>query len=320
MSEVNETVDIVAQDLGSATATASAESSFELYVQPDDEPPFLFHYTSPKGLLSIAGTSRIYATNIRYLNDASEYIYTHELFVGRQLQYIAEVKDQDVAQFFSYVRRSASNLIERDGDYYVVSFSADGDVLSQWRGYCPPHGGYSIGFSPADLHAAAEKEISLFPCPWRLVKCEYDGEKQFELVDDAIRSNVEAFHYLEDVSSNAISKFLRGETSTTPAELTGLHADMLGAIVSLAPVLKHGAYNDELEWRLVSPRIIDGDPCIEFRAGDFSVIPFVYFDLPPIIECIVGPNVNQALSARAAEQLCNVPIARRSKIPYRSLR
>lgn len=75
----------------------------------------------------------------------------------------------------------------------------------------------------------------------------------------------------------------------------------------------------EEEWRLVSTRIIDGDPCNKFREGGFSVVPFVYFKLRPIRECVVGPSIDQHLSARAAEQLCNGPLGRLSGIPYRSL-
>lgn len=76
---------------------------------------------------------------------------------------------------------------------------------------------------------------------------------------------------------------------------------------------------------MVSTPIIDDDPGIRFREGDTSVVPFVYFDLPgrpvPKIEdLLVGPAVNQALSRRAAELLCEVPVANVSRIPYRHLR
>jgi len=112
---------------------------------------------------------------------------------------------------------------------------------------------------------------------------------------------------------------LRGGISDEPASLTGLRVDLEHAMDTLTPVLKHSAYAHEQEWRLVSPRIIDGDPCIKFRPGRISVLPHVLFHVPPIEECIVGPCVNQALSARAAAQVTEVPIARRSKIPFRSL-
>jgi len=300
-------------------ATASAEAIFDLYVQPPDESPILFHYTGPHSLVRIANESKIFATNIRYLNDASEYTFTHQLFVGRLTQFIEDAAKEEVVLYLEFVRNRLVGITPRDADYYVVSFSVNGDVLSQWRSYCPPGGGYSIGLSAEELMKAATKKISLFPNPWHLVRCEYDGEEQIKRVDDVIRESVEAFKYFDDSFDNGISKYLRREITAIPSILNGLVPDILNAVVELAPIFKHQAFAHEEEWRLVSPRIIDGDPCINFRGGDFSVIPFVFFDLPPIRECIVGPSVDQSLSARAVEQLCQVPIARRSTIPYRSL-
>jgi hypothetical protein len=38
----------------------------------------------------------------------------------------------------------------------VCSFSEKGDLLSQWRGYCPQGVGYSIGFDSAKLNELAK--------------------------------------------------------------------------------------------------------------------------------------------------------------------
>ena len=300
-------------------ATASAEAFFKLYVQEPDESPVLYHYTSPKSLVSIVDSQKIYATNIRYLNDASEYIFTRQLFVSRIAQFVEDASEDEIVLFLEYLQSHFSTVSSHDGDYYVVSFSTAGDVLSQWRGYCPPEGGYSVGFSFKDLTAAAKKKISLFPNSWRLVKCEYDGETQFRTVDNVIRESVEAFQHFDRESRGELSQYLRKDIETVPAILNGLVHDLLRAVGELAPVFKHQAFADEEEWRLVSPRIIDGDTCIKFRGGGFSVVPFVYFELPPVRECIVGPTVDQHLSARAVEQLCDVPVSELSTIPYRFL-
>ena len=44
-----------------------------------DEVPFLYHYTSLKGLRGILSTRQIWATDILYLNDSAEFIFTINL-------------------------------------------------------------------------------------------------------------------------------------------------------------------------------------------------------------------------------------------------
>ena len=307
--------------LTGATATASAEASLGRYVRDDDRKP-LFHYTSPIALVSMLKESddpRIYATNIRYLNDSSEYVLTRDLFVSRLTAYLKTAEDEDVASYLGYLERNTGRDHGTDGDFYVVSLSANGDELGQWRGYCPPDGGYSVGFEHGELLKAAKNEIGLIPGPWKLVECEYEAEIQIILVDSAIASSVEAFHRVDSENENIISKYFRGEIEKFPEVLARRILDLDAAIESLAPVLKHSAFVDEEEWRLISPRIIDGDPNVHFRGGRFSVIPFVYFDMPPIRQVIVGPSSLQDLSARAIAQLTQVPIPTRSKIPLRVL-
>ena len=41
----------------------------------------LFHYTTAAGLLGILGSSSLWATDLRFLNDAQEAVYARELFV-----------------------------------------------------------------------------------------------------------------------------------------------------------------------------------------------------------------------------------------------
>ena len=49
-------------------------------IQPKEPPDLLFHYTNAGGLLGILSTSRIWATNYRFLNDSSEIAYGAAIF------------------------------------------------------------------------------------------------------------------------------------------------------------------------------------------------------------------------------------------------
>ncbi len=56
-----------------------------------------------------------------------------------QLELIEEIERRTSAQGAGYP------------DFYSVSFGANGDLLSQWRGYGSSGGGYAIGFESARL-------------------------------------------------------------------------------------------------------------------------------------------------------------------------
>src|SRR5207253_8902302 len=45
-------------------------------------PKYLFHYTSSMGLLGVLASQRVWATNIRYMNDASELLWACNLTHG----------------------------------------------------------------------------------------------------------------------------------------------------------------------------------------------------------------------------------------------
>src|SRR5688572_24519739 len=46
-------------------------------------PPMLFHYTSQKGLLGIVGERCLWLTDVRYMNDSTEFTLAVELLANR---------------------------------------------------------------------------------------------------------------------------------------------------------------------------------------------------------------------------------------------
>lgn len=53
----------------------------ETPILPEKEPSELFHYTTADGLLGILTKQNLWATDVLYLNDASEFRYADELIV-----------------------------------------------------------------------------------------------------------------------------------------------------------------------------------------------------------------------------------------------
>jgi hypothetical protein len=136
-------------------------------------PAVLFHYTSPTGLVGIARSKTIWATDIRFLNDKKEIQHsldiTHSIIEGfykvnddpHKLKWLAY-------DFVEYLRINLRKMW--NPRVYVSSFTEEGDLLSQWRGYCPK-GGFSLGFSFNLLSKVANKHDSFYCLVFTIIIC-----------------------------------------------------------------------------------------------------------------------------------------------------
>lgn len=106
------------------------------------EPEIVFHYTTSEGFLGITDSKCIWATNIHYLNDYKEFNHSFELFKNELYQ--RKAKQPEKSNIFDFLANSFTNI--RDLKIFVCSFTEEGDLLSQWRGYCPNGGGITLGF------------------------------------------------------------------------------------------------------------------------------------------------------------------------------
>ena len=124
----------------------------------------LYHYTSAEGLLGICQTKKLWASNIHYLNDSKEYAHALDLLRSEIKSRIHQKIGDNTLLIRLY------ELLERieQVTVFLCSFSEVGDLLSQWRGYCPPGRGYSIGFAADQLDTIASAQgYSLIPCIYR---------------------------------------------------------------------------------------------------------------------------------------------------------
>ena len=111
-------------------------------------PPRLYHYHYGRadGLLSILATQCPRATDAHYLNDAAELRYTRDV-IGRT---VAELTSEatattPLAQPFLAGLVSDTDGLDRPA-VCTVSFSDEGDILSQWRAYAGTTG-YALGLA-----------------------------------------------------------------------------------------------------------------------------------------------------------------------------
>lgn len=105
-------------------------------------PELIYHYTNASGLLGILDKGCLWCTHIRYLNDSQEFL--HGLTIYRQV--LTELADAQSGDRLS-VQFARTALFRLGGEnmenrlladavrYFVASFSARNDDLSQWRAY-----------------------------------------------------------------------------------------------------------------------------------------------------------------------------------------
>jgi hypothetical protein len=238
----------------------------------------------------------MYATDSRYLNDSQELVYAVSLAKKYVKSKPLTGGSRPVLDMLNLVDQIESLVAKLP--VFVVSFSEQPDLLSQWRGHCSKGSGFALCLSPDRVKSLAKKYA------WQLVKCVYEEIKQVEILKR-----------IEDYSQNRFSV-----DKSVPMEV--VFGFVLGA---MGVAMKHPKFAEEAKWRVIQR--LGGTPSI--RPGG-STLPYVNF--PLIVEAkdslelsklVVGPTPHASLALRSAEYLlqsknvtCKQTIP--SEIPFRN--
>ncbi len=268
----------------------------------------IYHYTSQNGLLGILQNKTLWASKIQFLNDSAEFQYTLDLVESR----LKEFEKNPELEGFPYFREQVVGWLRgtmKFPNIFVTSFSERGDLLSQWRAYCPDGTGVSIGFTYDQLLPAIKKEGPNV----RLVKCVYQVDEQIKIVDELI--------------SNALNHVRKDQIEQSSQIVASL---LMSDVSNLAPVFKHPAFDEEREWRIVVGPFVSILTDVCFRPGKSMLIPYCNFSLRDTKERLeiqrvhVAPNPHGILScwstidALARNNAHTVEGVALSSIPYRS--
>jgi hypothetical protein len=219
-------------------------------------PPLLYHYTSVTGFEGIVTSKSIWASAAQFLNDTKEY----KLAMDIARRHIAalqerEVLNRDRAKLLGYLHDQCERM--EDLEVCIFSLSVEGDLLSQWRGYCPPNGGYSIGFVGADLREVMTAQGGI------LAPCVYEIDLQERLVAEALAP---------------VLGRLPAAMPDDEAEIELLSdrfaTDLFAQLILVAPLIKHHSFVEEGEWRLIwdSRTIAQGGCEIPRRPRDLCAL------------------------------------------------
>jgi hypothetical protein len=241
------------------------------------EPEILYHYTDANGLKGILESAALWATDVRFLNDPSEFRYGGGL-VDSMLQTLGnfDVGDDSHRAFYSGCIEAFSSASSGDGQQlYTTSFCEQGNLLSQWRAYGARGGGYAVGFHTGWIKAAISG--------WRyaeLGRVEYDSRQQenviFRVLKDALKKMEEAkIHgYPADPVAFGIGHF-HAQT---------IHPRLL---------MKVGEFAEEREWRVSIVGVPSGT-AVELRISGGTLVPYIVLPIPrdAIAEVTIGPTVH----------------------------
>jgi hypothetical protein len=281
------------------------------------KPPsgLLFHYTSLDAFTRIVRDGQLYASDIRYLNDSAELSHTVSLLrEALERRYRAADRIGRAGGNISVMMAPAfppeflaflDEMIDARG-CHVVCFSKNGNQLSQWRGYCPPHRGISIGFEAQDLLTRGNQQ------GFALRQCIYDWRRQRRTA----AALVDGMHF-------------NAEATT---DIERYKYEVFEAFQEIAATLKHPRFKEEAEYRLISQVRWGQSPLpeVDYREGKSMLIPFRRFHLPidnshvKIAKVVVGPtpHVRQALRAvkdflSVQKKLAGIPQVEYCDIPLR---
>ncbi len=266
-------------------AINSLNSSVSEYLRGlNPQPPkVLYHYSSIKALHQIVSTKSIWASNLHYLNDSRE--FTLGIEIANKLLEVRKSKPNSNNDVLEKMLKSMGR--NRQYSAFIVSFSERGDLLSQWRAYCPTQGGYSLGFS-CNLLQARAKNIGFALC-----QCVYNSSQQERMVQEVI-----------DIVLSHLGGLYHPNQET---DLQTIEIAFLLYMLPVASLIKHSSFSEEEEWRLVSLPLSDIRPNIKYRPNNSMLVPYFEFALAEepvpleLDEVIVGPNLNPDLARLSVE-------------------
>lgn len=272
----------------------------------------LYHYTSVSGLLGIVKSKSIWATHVAFLNDSSE--FTHAIALMRSTIKKRKKDANSIEKGFYDNLLDALNILSEDMsgfNMFVCSFSENGDVLSQWRGYCP-NGGYSIGFDFRYL----ERAIRAHKFTVKIGKCIYNKSEHEQIISEILAKTIDSY-------KKYVNR-LRKDKSQINADF--YFKDFIAPLLRIAPFIKNISFREEQEWRMIAS-VTDNDK-VEFREGVNWIIPYYRLELPvnddilDINQIIIGPAVQAEIAILSLKSLLKKDKVRykniiKSKIPFR---
>jgi hypothetical protein len=245
----------------------------------------LWHYTTIETLLKIVQSRSVHLNCYNFMNDPAEG-ETSAAFLTRCWQAAFDRLHSHPNLDLDYLRGAVDdlpNIMRRnklDGFDFVFSASTLKDSLSQWARYGGDGGGVALGFRINPLEIPPLKPgWSYGPFLHEIV---YDADPNEPLEGPAAR--------LASGLADLVVSFVPEIDNPTDAE----NAVFVVADI-LRPLLKHGAYREESEWRISARTSKESIALYDLKATRLGVVPFMSFQLGAgidLVEVMLGPKLS----------------------------
>lgn len=263
----------------------------------------LYHYCSNDTFLSILRNSELWLSELTLSNDSMEGIWVREVL-------LEECRERNLSPHaLDDFAKKTTFLLEV---FSVVGFclSAEGDLLSQWRGYADNGAGVAIGFDRESLEALCD-DTEEEGIGATLDEVIYELPKQRA----AIRPNAdELMDFIESgaLSTQSGTAALLGmctkENEMKNDHLSFCKSPRFSFMMKILFNFKNATFSEEKEWRMlfiISKTILEEktiktspyrDPQnLDFRARGDHIVPYLRLPIPDdkkgcIREIILGPR------------------------------
>lgn len=277
----------------------------------------LFYYTTTDTMKYILTQGDIYATNIRYMNDAEEYLNglneLYNLASNKELvkKWITENKYDE--RLLSKIENTFSidNLEEnkRNMEYYSISFCKENDLLSQWAIYAKEAGvSIKMDFKAPSYKFSSESIDKKHKAMWQLLP-----QEVYYFTYDSMRDKQAEY---EEAAYRILNQLYTAKSSER-LEWKRERWEYISALVK-----RYDFYQEE-EYRLVlDPRESAYFPAIQYRHDKKVLKPYldIYCDGGwPIMEIMIGPGFNQQVVYDSVAHLLDhavVKVGVKSSVDY----
>lgn len=214
------------------------EELFSSYEKAVEMPKTVYHYCSLESFLSILQTSSLRLSNIGKSNDPTEIINIVPVLKDVTKEIITEY-NKLLSDSYRFTTETTSDLVDRffedlSINFYVICFSEDGNLLSQWDRYADNAKGVAIGFNTRHF-VKLQIESGL---KFVFGKIIYDQNSLANTIEHFLRQQIDS----NWVVGNEIHNVNLIENVTT---------NLVCTILQFAVLYKDSFFSEENEWRLV---------------------------------------------------------------------
>ena len=260
--------------------------------------PELYHYTDKAGLFGMAQNKTLWLTNVRFMNDKTEFNYGLNLVK----KFIEAKYDKRLGQFLN----DKELRFEEVPYTFSFSLSENKDTLSQWRGYCPK-GGFSLSFDKEMLDSLLRKNNL------RIQQCFYEqSDIEKFIIQEIVRMTPEEYQKSVDMP------FYNKGMERMPF-------DLVSRVFSQIPFIKDIGFKEEKEWRIVKhdhhEKPIAHQKEIKYRDRNNKKIPYLEYSIDGLERSLIKgallfPIGQDSESIQEVKNILNSENVFETEIPY----